>query len=63
MTLNEAHDHIGQKVVYRAPHIRRDEPGEEGVITAASSVYVFVRFGADAGSKATPAESLELVAP
>ncbi|MEH3142513.1 MAG: hypothetical protein PGN37_20540 [Mycobacterium kyogaense] len=62
ITLEQAKEHVGQKVVYRAPHIDGDEPGEEGVITAVSSVYVFVRFGADTGSKATPAEYLELVA-
>ncbi|QDH91775.1 hypothetical protein SEA_PHRAPPUCCINO_100 [Mycobacterium phage Phrappuccino] len=63
MTLSEVLEHVGGKVVYRAPHVADDQPGEEGVITGASSIYAFVRFGADVGSMATPAENLTLVAP
>jgi hypothetical protein len=62
MKISEAAERIGQKVVYRAPHVRSDEPGEEGVITAVSSAYVFVRFGTDVGSKATGPEMLQAVA-
>jgi hypothetical protein len=76
MTLEEAAERIGQKVVYRAAHspagagrprLRADEPqpgpvAEEGVITSVRGEYVFVRYGADAGSKATHPEMLEAVA-
>lgn len=60
ITTEQARDHIGRKAVYRAPHVGSDEPGEEGVITGASSVYVFVRFGNDVGSKACSPEDVEL---
>lgn len=53
MTLDEAREHIGNKVVYRAAHIPTDAFGEEGVITSVNSSMVFVRYGADAHSKAT----------
>lgn len=36
MTLSEARAHIGDRVVYRPPHIKRTEPGEEGVIVSVS---------------------------
>jgi hypothetical protein len=53
MTLDEAREHIGNKVVYRAAHVPVDAPGEEGVITSVNSSMVFVRYGSDAHSKAT----------
>jgi hypothetical protein len=62
MTLDEARDRIGCKVVYRATHIPPNERGEEGVITSVSSAYVFVRYGAHTNSAATPANCLEAVA-
>ena len=44
-----------QKVIYRAPHVRPDEPGEEGVVTTdGGGGYVFVRYGNDTTAKATP---------
>lgn len=49
---------IGRKVVYTGNRY----PGgklEEGVITAFNSTAVFVRYGADAGSKATSRQDLE----
>ena len=52
---------VGQKVVYRAPHIPPDKPGEEGVITSIGATHAFVRYGADAHSKATLPEALEAV--
>lgn len=55
MTINEAHDRIGQLVVYR-PH-----PGgraEQGVITSVNDHYVFVRYGSNQGSQATSPEDL-----
>lgn len=55
MTLDEAREHIGSAVVYR--------PGgdsiEQGVITSVNDYCVFVRYGADTHSKATPAGMLE----
>lgn len=61
MTLDEARERVGLKVVYRAAHIQPYEAGEEGVITSVGPSYVFVRFGADYGSKATAAHMLEPV--
>jgi hypothetical protein len=56
MTLDEARDHIKDKVIYR------DSSGiEEGVITSVNSRYVFVRFGSGTGSKATRPGQLELL--
>lgn len=63
MTLVEAAERIGQKVVYRAPHGPFTEPGDEGVITSVNARYVFVRYGSDTGSKATEAAHLKAVAP
>ena len=63
MTITEATSRIGQKVVYRPPHLRSDQPGEEGVITRiGASGIVFVRYGADTTSKATDASLLTAVA-
>lgn len=56
MTLSEARANIGRRVVYTA---RGAEP-EIGFITGVSSIYVFVQFGTDEWSKATPPESIEL---
>lgn len=53
VTLDEARGHVGNKVVYRAAHVPVDATGEEGVITSVNSSVVFVRYGADAHSKAT----------
>jgi hypothetical protein len=58
MTLDEARKHIGNKAVYRAPHVGLHEPGEEGVITSVNERWVFVRYLADPVSKATPPECL-----
>lgn len=46
--------HEGQKVVYRAPHVAHDEPGEEGVVVKDGINYVHVRYGNDTHAKATP---------
>ena len=62
MTLIEASERVGQKVIYRAPHVRSDQPGEEGVITSVSGQFVFVRYGSDTHSKATEAAMLTAVA-
>ena len=44
---------VGQKVVYRPPHLSPMEPGEEGVITKIGASFVYVRYGDDTHSKAT----------
>ena len=49
----------GQKVVYRAPHVRHDEPGEEGVVVKDGIHYVHVRYGNDVTAKATPKDRVE----
>lgn len=61
MTLDEARDRVGLLVVYRAPHLKRTEQGEQGVITSVNDHFVFVRYGAQTGSQATPPELLESV--
>ncbi|AQT82501.1 hypothetical protein B1R94_02240 [Mycolicibacterium litorale] len=63
MTLETARQRVGAKVVYRAPHVRSSEPGEEGIITEVGHMYVFVRYGSDLTAKATPPELLDLVTP
>ena len=76
MTLDEAAQHVGWKVIYRAAHspagqgrprTRREVAGtgavvEEGVITSVGQQFVFVRYGADTGSKATHPAMLQLLA-
>src|SRR5690606_35976134 len=49
------------KVVYRAPHVPANEPGEEGVITGVNDRGAFVRYGGDTGARMTPLESLTLI--
>lgn len=63
MTLDEARERVGQLVVYRAPHVSADERGDEGVITSVNRAYVFVRYGSQQTSAATPAECLTAVSP
>jgi len=58
VTLDEARALVGHRVVYHA------YPGalvEEGTITSVGDALVFVRYGADTGSKATRPEDLEPV--
>lgn len=57
MTLDEARRNIGRGVVYRPAH----GPAEDGVITRVNDRYVFVRYGADRGSKATDPWALEFL--
>lgn len=61
ITREQAEAAVGQKVVYRAPHVPQTKRGEEGVITSVNASGVFVRFGADAGSKHTLFEQLTFV--
>lgn len=58
MTLDDARNKIGSKVIYRTAYGRT----EEGVITSVNASYVFVRYGSDVTSKATAADALELLA-
>jgi hypothetical protein len=58
VTLDEAREHVGAKVLYCEPG---SAPSEEGVITSVNEHYVFVRYGADYGSKATHAHRLDLL--
>lgn len=50
MTLDEARSHVGNAVIYKP----FDGRVEQGVITSVNDHYVFVRYGADGHSKATP---------
>lgn len=58
MTLDEARDNIGEAVAY---HPAGSEP-EYGTITAASTVYVFVQYPGERGTRATYPEDLTLIA-
>jgi hypothetical protein len=58
MTLDEARDHIGEAVAY---HPAGSEP-EHGTIAAASTVYVFVQYPGERGTRATYPEDLTLIA-
>ena len=60
MNIHEARRCIGQKVVYRAPFTGITE---EGVITSVNSLFAFVRYGSDYGSKATDPAMLTAVRP
>jgi len=57
ITLARAAQMIGRKVIYRPGH--KGAPVEEGVITSVNDQFVFVRYGADTGSKATLPRDLE----
>lgn len=61
MTLEEARDNTGRKVVYY-PYAPELDQVEEGVITGVNGSYAFVRYGSDYGSKATDPERLTLLA-
>ena len=61
ITKEEALKNLGNKVIYRAPHVDSHSPGEEGVITSVNELWAFVRYGSDTHSKATPYSDLELV--
>lgn len=63
ITLDEARRNIGKKVVYRAPHIPAERPGEEGEITSVNTVYVFVRYRPGSDGVATPPGCLDFVGP
>jgi hypothetical protein len=56
MTLDEARACIGRRVTYQREHCAT----EVGVITSVGPRSVFVRYGADAGSKGTDAADLTL---
>jgi hypothetical protein len=58
MTLEEAAANIGNTVIYRPT----PNQVEQGVITATTHRYVFVRYGTDQHAKATAAAYLELAA-
>jgi hypothetical protein len=63
VTLDQARDHVGHGVVYRAPHVGYGDPGpEQGEITSVGQQYVFVRYAGDQHSKATVPEALTLLA-
>jgi len=61
VTLDEAAQHIGQAVTYTPDRYEHTPDGiEQGVITAVTSRYVFVRYSGDHHSKATTAAALKL---
>jgi hypothetical protein len=57
MTLTEAREHIGERVVYNP---KFGKPKEAGVIHAVSDVVVFVIYDGDLGTKGTYARDLTL---
>lgn len=58
MTLEEASQNVGRKVIYTPFKGCDPKDKEYGVITSVNSLYVFVRYGSDINSKATGAEDL-----
>lgn len=58
MTLEEAREHVGSGVVYRA---HPEAPYEDGTITEVRGDYVFVLYVGDRAPKATHPESLQLL--
>jgi hypothetical protein len=54
MNIIEAQNSIGRLVIYKPT-------GEQGVITSANDLYVFVRYGSNIHSQATRPEDLRLV--
>jgi hypothetical protein len=50
---------VGMKVVYEPANWPRAKQFEEGVVTSKNAWFVFVRYGADYGSKATRPEDLQ----
>lgn len=56
LTLDIARQNVGRGVIYR-PGVGQPEAG---VITSVNDTHVFVRYGADRGSKATRPSDLEL---
>lgn len=58
MTLEEAAEHVGEPVVYRAP----GSADEFGVISHATDHWVYVRYAGSMAAKCTPADMLTLVA-
>lgn len=57
MTLTEARENIGRKVVYTAPHGAK----EDGIITTVGFTYVFVRYGNNQHGSATDPKRLALL--
>ena len=60
MTLQEASELIGRKVVYQPFKNCDNNCLEYGVITSVNDTYVFVRYGNDVNSKSTRPEDLKL---
>jgi hypothetical protein len=58
MAIEPTQHDIGRRVIYTGNRWPGGEP-EEGVITSFNSAAVFVRYGRDAGSKATSRTDLE----
>ena len=50
---------LGRKVIYTPRGDYENRRLEEGVITSSNSKFVFVRYGADYGSKATDPDDLK----
>ena len=62
MTLAAARHHIGRPVVFRPfPVTSDDDRHEQGVITAVTDMFVFVRYGTEHRSKATAPDRLTVV--
>jgi hypothetical protein len=59
MTLKEAKENIGRKVIYTPFPDCIPSDKEVGVITSTNDCFVFVRYGSDVISKATNPEDIE----
>ena len=59
MTLAVARHHIGHPVIFRPfPETSDDDRHEDGVITAVTDQFVFVRYSGESRSKATAPDRL-----
>jgi len=56
MTIDDAKNNIGNKVIYERAHCK----AEYGVITSVNSRTVFVRYGTNVNSQGTDPEDLTL---
>lgn len=59
MTLDQAREHVGHKVIYRS---KGGNLTEEGVITGFNDSFIFVRYGSQVTSSATYPADLTLLA-
>lgn len=58
MTLEQARNGIGRRVIYQNTRVIHENTRETGVISSVGVRFVFVRYGSDPNAKATRPEDL-----